>query len=62
MLIFFRNELLPLRKTSDSQRLYIHNNMAGGLLRIWPKGVRLNWEGSQAATIWSSVVCLRHPL
>jgi hypothetical protein len=26
----FRNELLGPRKTSDSQRSYIHNNMAGG--------------------------------
>jgi hypothetical protein len=62
MLIFFRNELLGLRKTSDFHRLYIHNNMAGGLLGIWPKGVRPNWEGSRAATVRSSVVCLRHLL
>jgi hypothetical protein len=34
----------------------------GGLLGIWPKGVRPNWEGSRAATVRSSVECLRHPL
>jgi hypothetical protein len=37
----FRNESLGLTKTSDSQRSYIHNNMAGGCSGSGPKGLGL---------------------